>query len=417
MEVTVAVSFDDVATGKRGSTVTLLPDPEPRARRFTVISVDDHLVEPPNTFEGRIPARFVDRAPRVVPLPDGGEGWLYDGELLANIGINAVAGRPPSEWSSDPTRFDEMRRGTWDVDARIADMDIDGVYASVCFPSFLPGFGGGRIQTATSDRELALTVLRAFNDWVYEDWTGRHPDRLIPLGITWLHDPEIGAAEVRRNAERGFRALAFPENPEPYGWPSIHTRHWDPIFQACEETGTVVCLHVGSAGALPPASSHAPVDVPAVLFGMYACMYTVEWLYSLVAVRFPDLKICISEGGISWVAGVLDKIDHNTRYDDMLQTWRGVDLRPSEVLQRNFWFCALDDPTAWRTRDRIGIENILVETDYPHGDGSWPDTQELLSNQLSDLTSHEVERVTWRNAAELFRWDVPEAVRRDPNAF
>lgn len=413
----MAVSFDDVAAGRRSSTVTLLPDPEPRPRNFTVISVDDHLVEPPHTFEGRLPAKYAERAPRVVDLPDGGHAWLYDGEILANIGINAVAGRPPSEWSSDPTRFDEMRRGTWDIDARIADMDLDGVYASVCFPSFLPGFGGGRLQTVTQDRELALAVVRAFNDWVHDEWAGTNPGRIIPLGITWLHDPEIGAQEVRRNAERGFRALAFPENPEPLGFPSIHTDHWDPILRACEETGTVLCLHVGSAGAIPPSSSNAPVDVPAVLFGMYACMYTVEWLYSLAAVRFPDLRICISEGGISWVAGVLDKLDHNTRYDDMLGTWKDIDIRPSELLKRNFWFCALDDPTAWATRDRIGIENILVETDYPHGDGTWPDTQALLAEQLADLSQDEVERVTWRNASELFRWDVPEAVRQDPNAF
>ncbi len=122
--------------------VTFLPEPERRERSYTVISVDDHLVEPPDMFEGRIPAKFGDRAPHVVDTPNGGQAWLFDGELLPNIGLNAVAGRPIREHTLDPVRFEHMRKGAWDVDARISDMDLNGVYASMCFPSFLAGFGG-----------------------------------------------------------------------------------------------------------------------------------------------------------------------------------------------------------------------------------------------------------------------------------
>src|SRR3954452_7591693 len=90
---------------------TLLPDPEPREVVNTLISVDDHVIEPPDMFEGRMPASLVDRAPRVIELDDGAQGWLYEGSVLPSPGLNAVAGRPVEEWGFDPVRFDEMRQG------------------------------------------------------------------------------------------------------------------------------------------------------------------------------------------------------------------------------------------------------------------------------------------------------------------
>jgi len=143
----VPVTIDELSnmesfggSGQRRAEVTFLPEPEPREARFTVISTDDHVVEPPQMWEGRFPTRLADQAPRVVETDDGGERWLWNGELVANVGFNAVAGRPTTEYGFEPTRFDEMRRGAWDIDARVHDMDLNGVYASVCFPSFLPGF-------------------------------------------------------------------------------------------------------------------------------------------------------------------------------------------------------------------------------------------------------------------------------------
>src|SRR5262245_37758684 len=129
--------------------MSFLPEPSRRDRYFTVISVDDHIVEPPHTFTNRMPARFADRAPRVVPGPDGIEMWCYDGVEIPNIGLNAVAGKPAREYSREPVNFADMRKGAWDIHSRIADMDLDGVWASLNFPSFLTGFGGGRLQTST----------------------------------------------------------------------------------------------------------------------------------------------------------------------------------------------------------------------------------------------------------------------------
>ena len=132
--------------GKKPENVTLLPDPPRAKRHLPIISTDDHLVEPPEVFEGRLPAKFADQAPRIVENPAGGQAWLYDGKLNPQIGLAAVAGRPIEECSYEPVRFDEMRRAAYDVEARVCDMDLDGVYASVCFPSAMAGFCGHRLQ-------------------------------------------------------------------------------------------------------------------------------------------------------------------------------------------------------------------------------------------------------------------------------
>ena len=123
-------------------TATFLPDPEPRVRNYTIISVDDHLIEPSHCFEGRLPAALQEAAPRVVTLDDGRETWVYEDNFYPQVGLNAVAGRPKAEWSMEPARFDEMRRGCFDAEARIRDMDLDGVYATLCFPSLIAGFAG-----------------------------------------------------------------------------------------------------------------------------------------------------------------------------------------------------------------------------------------------------------------------------------
>ena len=178
---------------------------------------------------------------------------MYDGEEIPNVGFNAVAGRPVSEYSFEPARFDEMRKGAWDIHERIRDMDVNGIYASLCFPSFLPGFAGQRLQVAR-DPELALATVRAWNDWHLDEWAGSYPGRIIPCQLPYLLDPAVGADEVRRNAERGFKAITFPEMPHALGLPSLHSGHWDPLLRACAETGTVVNLHIGSSSTSPSTS-------------------------------------------------------------------------------------------------------------------------------------------------------------------
>ncbi|WP_256726274.1 amidohydrolase family protein [Streptomyces sp. MNU77] len=387
--------------------VTFLPEPEPREVKNLLISTDDHLVEPADMFEGRIPSALADQAPRIIER-EGVQGWLLEDRLLPNVGLNAVAGRPPEEWNYEPQHFDDFRKGCYDIHARIHDMDLNGVYASVCFPSQIAGFGGARFAE-TKDADLGLALVKAWNDWHIEEWAAPYPERIIPIQIPWLRDPELTAKEIRRNAERGFKALAFPESPRHLGLPGLHTGYWDPIVRACAETGTVICLHTGSAGRILT-DPEAPANAAVTLFPAYSLVCAVDWLWSGLPSRFPDVKIALAEGGIGWMPQLLDRLRWVDTHSGQafIDGWTDKSAAPIDVLRRNFWFCMLDDPSAMPFRHDIGIDHITMEVDYPHADGTWPDTQAFVAKQLEGLPEDEIAQITHRNAAELFRHPLPD---------
>lgn len=377
--------------------------------RHQIISVDDHLIEPPDLFEGRVRSGLADRAPRIVTSDDGTQMWEYEGNRYPNIGLNAVVGRPRDEWSMDAANFDQMRRGCWDIDARIVDMDLAGIRASVCFPSLIAGFSGS-VFAQSADQELGLACTRAWNDWHLDVWAGTHPGRIIPLQIAWLNDPDVAAADVRANAERGFRAVSFAEMPARLGLPSLHSGHWDPFLDACAATGTVVCLHTGSSSWIPMPSDDPPFELLPTLFSVNAYVTAADWLWSGVCTRFPDLRIAMSEGGIGWVNMLADRADYvldHSGSGSEAGAWTDH-RRPSEVLAQNFWFCSIDDPGSIDgVLDRFGPDHVMLEVDYPHADSTWPETQAIVSERLAHLDHDVVAKLTHRNAEELFRWPAP----------
>jgi predicted TIM-barrel fold metal-dependent hydrolase len=387
----------------------LLPDPAPRPIRMPIISVDDHLIEPPHLFEGRVPAALAERSPRVIENEDGSQYWLYEGRTYPNVGLNAVVGRARDSWSMDPSRFDEMRPGCFDIEARIADMDLNGVWASLCFPSLVAGFCGS-VFMRSDDKELGLACLRAWNDWHLEEWAGTHRERIIPLQLPWLADVELAAEDIRRNADRGFKAVSFPEFPAQLGLPSVFTDHWDPLLAACEETDTVICMHTGASAWAPLPSPGPPFELLPTLFPVNALIAAAEWLWSGVPVRFPGIKLALSEGGIGWVPMLLDRVDYvldHSASGTESGAWKS-ELRPSEVLRRNFWFCSIDDPSLVALRHVIGVDHIMVESDYPHADSTWPDTQIVLEKTLGALPEDELRQIAGGNAAALFRHPLPD---------
>ena len=245
-------------------------------------------------------------------------------------------------------------------------MDLNGVYASLCFPSFLPGFAGQRLQQLTDDPDLALGV-RAGVERLGARGVGRVRAR--------AHDPAAAPVSARpRGRRRGGppqrRARLQGDDVLRGAAPARAARRCTPAtgirsMAACEETGTVVCLHVGSSGTSPATSPDAPSDTIGVLFFGYAMFAAVDWLYSRIPVRFPELRICLSEGGIGWVAGLLDRLEHVRKYDSMYGTWNDIAMSPADVFRRNFWVCAIDDPSAFLQRDVIGIGNILRRVRLP----------------------------------------------------
>ena len=386
-----------------------LPEPEPREVLATIISVDDHLVEPADMFDGRLPAAPRRTGRRGSSSTSGvTRCGSSTGSVTRRSGMNAVVGRRPETVKVEPFRFDQMRKGCWDIDARVHDMDLNGVWASLSFPSMITGFCG-RVYSQCSDPELGLATTRAFNDWVHDAWWQPHPDRVIPLGITWLSDPELGADEIHRNAERGFRAVTLPERPHLIGYPSIFDDYWEPILRACADTDTVVCLHVGLVRARRLPAGVRPGDHAARRHAVRAAVAPGVHRVALVGLAGAPaaLKIAMAEGGIGWVAMLLDRLDNIV---DRSGYGLGWDERPADVLRRNFWFCTIDDPSTIDTRHAIGVENIMVEVDYPHGDCTWPDTQAVIEEAWGHLPAAERRAMCSENAASLFRHPLPDVV-------
>ncbi|MGE0218471.1 amidohydrolase family protein [Mycolicibacterium sp.] len=384
--------------------LALLPDPQPRELWCPIISVDDHVLEPPTLFD-RVPARFRGRAPHLIEV-GGLPAWEVDGKRYYLGGTNGAVGRPQIEAHQTAMRYDQFRPGVWDADARIRDMDINGMWASLNFGSVIWGFAG-KVLATLSDPELALACVRAYNDWVVEEWCAKYPDRLIPCQMPYLADPLLAAAEIRRNAARGVHAVSFSENPAGLGLPSMHSPYWDPFLAACAETGTVVNLHVGSSGTVARPADDSPVPVIVALFPMSGMSAMIDWVYSKIPIRFPDIKIALSEGGASWVPTALERLQRAFNRREENNVWSAADPHPVDVVRRNFWFTSIEDPSAFRLLDLIGADRLMIEVDYPHADSSWPDTQELIRRDLSHLPVSTVAKLCYENAAALYQHPLP----------
>jgi predicted TIM-barrel fold metal-dependent hydrolase len=378
-----------------------------------LVSVDDHAVEPPHLFEGRLPERYRDVAPRLVRKDDGTDVWAYEGREIPNIGLNAVAGRPPEEYGMEPTSFDEIRDGCFDIHARVRDMDANGVIGSMCFSSF-PNLCG-QLFARSKDKDAALAIVRAYNDWHVDEWCGTYPGRFIPLALPPLWDPDEMAAEVRRMAAKGCHAVSFSENPAKLRLPSFHSDAWDPFWAACEDEGTIVCLHIGSSSQLVITADDAPIDVLISLQPVNIVQAAADLLWSPVLRKFPNLRVSLSEGGIGWIPYFHERVDWiYTRH----HAWTGQDFGgklPSEVFRERIVTCYIDDPAGLEQRHRVGVETICWESDYPHSDSTWPISPEfaMRSFEAAGVPDDEINAITHQNAMRFFRFDPFEGRARE----
>jgi predicted TIM-barrel fold metal-dependent hydrolase len=280
-------------------------------------------------------------------------------------------------------------------------MDVNRTERSLCFP-YVTRFAGQMFLDA-KDKALALRCVEAYNDWMIDEWCGGSGGRLMPLCLIPLWDPTLAAAEVRRNAARGCRAVTFTEMPHHLGLPSIHdpNRHWDPFFAACDETGTVICMHIGSGSRMAETSPFAPRAANTAMTFCMAQLSFVEWLVSGLLVRFPNLKIAYSESQIGWIPFILERLDNVFHHS----TYAGLDPSitepPSTYVPGRVYGCFFDDDTGIENRHRIGISQMVFEIDYPHQDTTWPNTHVQVERMAQQLSADELERVLRTNALEM----------------
>ena len=371
-----------------------------------LISVDDHVIEPPGVWQDRLPASMRDEGPRIVegPSPEGqppADVWLYEGQVFPNIGLNAVAGKDRSQWGLDPTRYDDMLPGCYDPVARVLDMDLDGVQAGLNFPTF-PRFAG-TVFLQGKDRALALECVKAYNDWTLDEWCAAAPERLIPCMLVPLDDPELAAAEVRRTAAKGGRTVTFPENPVPLGLPSFHSDHWDPFWAAVDECEMPVSMHFGTSGQVPMPSLDGPMAVWISLMGTNSQAAFADLLFSEVFHKFPGVKVSLAEGGIGWMPWLLERIDYTWERHSGYQDYN-TSVRPSELVQEHIYGCFISDRTGILLRHEIGIDRIMWEGDYPHSDSQFPGSRKRAVEAFEDVPDEDVRKIVETNARRLFRF-------------
>jgi predicted TIM-barrel fold metal-dependent hydrolase len=383
-----------------------------------IVSVDDHLIEPPGVWQDRVPATYKDVAPRLETLPadafskvngayvanPGASGppaawWHYEDRYYPVIRYIASAGYPPSHDDNLVVTLDDMRPGCWQQKERLEDMTRNGVEASLCFPNY-PRFCG-QIFNEAKDKELALLCVKAYNDFTVEEWCAGSEGRLIPLCLIPLWDVHAAAAEVRRNAARGVRAVAFSELPAWLDLPSIWSGYWDPFFAACEESGTVIAMHVGSGTKTLITSPDAPQVVSTVMIFANSAASMVDYLQSGILARFPGLKLLYAECQIGWIPFMLERADdawltHLWAHDDRL----GGEL-PSSYYRDHIYSCFFKDNVGIDMLDRINADQILFETDYPHMDGTWPNTPKVAAELFGHLDQATVDKIARGNAIKL----------------
>ena len=364
------------------------------------VSVDDHIIEPPHLWQTWLPTRFRARGPRVVELDDGTEAWCYEDQVVQTARGST---RTMPGFDDEPRSiacFSEMRPGCYEPRARLADMDLDGVWAQVAFPDF-SRFAGHRFL-GSADPALATACIRAYNDFVVEEWCATDPERLVPLGVLPLWDVEGSAAEVRRNAARGMKAIAFSENPAALGLPSMYTDHWEPLWAAVDETGLAVCLHIGSSGRLVKSSDDAPPSMVLPHMGVNSMVACTDWLFTGVLDRHPSMRVAFSEGGAGWVPYLLEQSEKvfATR---SLRAQFAATRPPREVFAQHMYVCFMSDDTAMRALDVIGEDNVTWESDYPHEDGYFPRSRERLAATLADVPERVARKICETNARRLFR--------------
>jgi predicted TIM-barrel fold metal-dependent hydrolase len=374
-----------------------------------LVSVDDHVIEPANMFEDFIPAKYLDRAPKLIS-DDVGEKWVFGEGETRNVGLNAVAGRVPEEYGLEPTNFDEIRIGCFDVDERVKDMNANGVLGSLNFPSMARFCGQFFASRASQDPDLALAVLHAYNDWHIDAWCGAYPERFIPCTIPPIWDPQLMAAEIHRTAAKGSHCVSFSMNPHALGLPSLHSDHWDPFWAACDETDTVVTLHIGSGGLEVQTSPDAPMNVRITCSGINIYPTAADLVWSPVFQKFKNVKIALAEGGVGWIPYFLERIDYTYEHH---KAWTRPDLGgqlPSEIFRERIITCFIVDKFGLGNLDAMNEDMVAWECDYPHSDTTWPRSPEVVWDSVQGLSDEQINKITHANAMRLVSFD-PFATR------
>jgi len=371
---------------------------------MVIISVDDHITEPPDMFDKHLSPEHLATAPKFGVDKNGKNFWTYQGMYMPTVGLNAVVGRPPEEYGMEPNSLEEMRKAVYNVDARIDDMNVNGIAASLNFGTVM-GFDGGRFHKA-ADKALALIHLRAYNDWHIDEWCAAHPGRFIPCAILPTWDMDATVAEIKRIAAKGCTAVSLNENPTSQGLPSIHNAYWEPMWKALTDHDIVICLHIGAGNPAPHASPETPIEAWITTMPMSVAIGAADWLNLSALERYPSMKICMSESGIGWIPYFMERADFSHARHTAWTHSSFQGQKPSDIFKKHFMTCFIDDAFGLKNLDALNEDMVAYECDYPHSDTLWPEVPEYLWKTVQHLTDEQIDKITHRNVTRFYNFDL-----------
>src|SRR5215831_9971053 len=362
-----------------------------------IISADSHVNPARDLWTRDVPAAFKDRAPRVESTSEG-DFWIVDSQVTGAIGLDASAGRKPEEFRPMGLTYKEMRPGSYDPAARLADMDIDGVDAEVLY-------FGGPVTTQSEDRELRSFIVRTYNDWMLE-LSQAAPGRLIGLAHVPLHNLEDGMAELQRVAKLGLKGFHVDPFPDERGGKPFWDPDYEPFWSLVEETGMPMSFHIvgprhhnvvqtfmnPTPGVKETFIAIAPISI---------CEIVSTLVFTGVLARHPKLKFVLVECGIGWIPYFVERMDQ-TFNKHRFWTKSILTEKPSTYWYRQGHATFIQDLAGVAERHRAGLRNIMWSTDYPHSDSTWPKSREALAEHFRDVPEGERALIAGGNCAALY---------------
>jgi predicted TIM-barrel fold metal-dependent hydrolase len=380
-----------------------------------VIDADTHITEPPDVWTARLPKKFQAQAPRIVH--DNQFDWdvwqIGEGRASITVGHTAVAGWP-EPFPSAPKRFEEVPKAAHDARARIEYMDSIGVWSMALYPN-VGGFGNEAFLKL-KDPELMLACVQAYNDFLI-DWIQPDPRRFIPILSTPFWDPKATADEIWRCAKKGHKGVLFTGEPQKFGQPSLADPHWNPMWEAAVETDLPVSFHIGSGSLTeeftPKAIHSYGISVinakTAVTLFLENGKQLVDLLCSGVLARYPKLKVVSVESGIGFIPFILEALDYSFGYSQVRRSKPEFTLLPSEYFARQVYGCYFFEELApQRLLDKVGADNVLFETDYPHPVCLFGNVRQKIDAGLKGATPAIRRKLLWENAAKLYKVEAPD---------
>ena len=366
---------------------------------YRVISSDSHIIEPPDLWTSRVEPKFRDRAPHIVREEEG-DWWYCDDARIVPVSIGTQAGvRFESlEELSEGGRYEEVPLGGYIPDEHIKDLDSDGVYAGLIYPST-----GFLLYNAVTDSELLTAAFRTYNDWVAE-FCKPYPDRLKGIALLNVDEVEVGIKELERCAKLGFAGAMIPVHPlweKPYNMPD-----YEPLWATAQDLGMPISLHVVTNRPGP-----GQENVNTTKSRAFSCnrdhwvkMSLGHIIYSGVFERYPKLIVGSVEFELGWAAHFIEQLDYTYTQRPQKPEWHRYkeDMLPSDYFHRNVYVSFQGDPTGVRLRDIIGVDNLMWGSDYPHPESTFPRSQQILEEILEDCTEEEKAKISGGNAARVY---------------